>query len=93
MQYPDSTDYRLRLSRDSILPDGFQTAVTSLEFVPVEKPDAGMQPMNIALIRLAEPTEAFGGVFTRNAFPGWPSISTMPWRMSFATCSRDKFGI
>jgi glutamate N-acetyltransferase/amino-acid N-acetyltransferase len=74
MQYPDSTDYRLRLSRDSILPDGFQTAVTSLEFVPVEKPDAGGQAMNLALIRLAEPTEAFGGVFTRNAFPGWPVV-------------------
>ncbi len=67
MQYPDSTDYRLRLSRDAILPDGFQTAVTSLEFVPAEKPDAGMQPMNLALIRLTEPTEAFGGVFTLNA--------------------------
>ncbi len=28
--------------------------------------------MNLALIRLLEPTASFAGVFTRNAFPGWP---------------------
>ncbi len=72
MQYPDSTSYRRRLERDASLPDGFQTAVTSLEFIPAEKPDAGKQAMNLALIRLTGPTRSFGGVFTRNAFPGWP---------------------
>lgn len=75
MQYPDSATYRRRLEADAILPEGFQTAVTSLEFIPAEKPDAGKQPMNLTLIRLTEATESFGGVFTRNAFPGWPVVA------------------
>lgn len=72
MQYPDSTAYRRRLEREAVLPDGFQIATVTLEFIPAEIPDAGKQAMNLALIRLTEPTRSFGGVFTRNAFPGWP---------------------
>ncbi|MCK5736409.1 MAG: bifunctional ornithine acetyltransferase/N-acetylglutamate synthase, partial [Spirochaetaceae bacterium] len=59
---------------DAILPDGFQTAVVPLEFIPPEIPEAGKQSMNLALIRLEESTESFAGVFTRNAFPGWPVL-------------------
>jgi glutamate N-acetyltransferase/amino-acid N-acetyltransferase len=75
MHYPDSSTYRERLRRDAALPAGFQCSVASLKFVPAEKPDAGEKPMNLALIRLDEPSPAFGAVFTRNAFPGWPVIA------------------
>ena len=74
MQYPDYNAYRRRIIDDATLPDGFQTAVVPLEFIPREIPEAGKQSMNLALIRLSEPASSFAGVFTRNAFPGWPVI-------------------
>ncbi len=74
MQYPDYNAYRRRILNDAILPDGFQTAVVPLEFIPREIPEAGKQSMNLALIRLSEPASSFAGVFTRNAFPGWPVV-------------------
>jgi len=63
-----------RIKKDAILPDGFQTAAVSLEFLSREMPEAGMQAMNLALIRLKQPSGSFAGVFTRNAFPGWPVL-------------------
>jgi len=74
MQYPDYNAYRHRIAEDAFLPEGFQTAAVPLEFIPREIPDAGKQSMNLALIRLRESTSSFAGVFTRNAFPGWPVI-------------------
>ena len=74
MHYPDRAAWRRRLEEEAVLPEGFRTAVTALEFVPSEKPDAGSQAMNLALLRLEEPTASFAGVFTRNAFPGWPVV-------------------
>ncbi len=74
MQYPDYNAYRRRIKDDAILPDGFQAATVPLEFIPRELPEAGKQSMNLALIRLSEPASSFAGVFTRNAFPGWPVI-------------------
>ncbi|CAE8648980.1 unnamed protein product [Polarella glacialis] len=43
-----------------------------LKFVAVEAPDIGELPMNLTLIALDEPTEAWAAVFTQNAFPGAP---------------------
>ncbi len=74
MQYPDYNAYRRRIIDDATLPDGFQVATVPLEFIPREIPEAGKQSMNLALIRLSEPASSFAGVFTRNAFPGWPVI-------------------
>jgi glutamate N-acetyltransferase/amino-acid N-acetyltransferase len=74
MRYSCYSDYYSRLEKDSILPEGFKTACTSLEFIPAEKPDAGKQKMNLALIRLDNPTDSFAGVFTKNKFPGWPVV-------------------
>ncbi len=74
MQYPDSSAWRRRLVVDAVLPEGFRIAVTSLKFIPAEKPDAGPQNMNISMIRLDEPSSSFAGVFTKNAFPGWPVL-------------------
>ena len=74
MHYPDSSAWRRRLEEEASLPEGFQTSVASLGFIPVEKPDAGRQSMNLALLRLEEPSSSFAAVFTRNAFPGWPVL-------------------
>jgi len=74
MQYPDYNAYLDRIKNDALLPEGFQTAVAALEFLPPEIPEAGKQPMNLALIRLENPSDSFAGVFTRNAFPGWPIL-------------------
>ena len=74
MQNTDFSAWQESLEGEAVLPDGFHISVTSLEFSPVEKPDARRQAMNLALIRLDEPTASFAGVFTRNAFPGWPVL-------------------
>ncbi len=84
MEYPDSASWRRQLEEHALLPEGFSTAVTSLEFVPLEKPGAGSLSMNLAMIRLDEPTDSFAGVFTKNAFPGWPVVQgrrllSEPW--------------
>ncbi|MCG8453331.1 MAG: bifunctional ornithine acetyltransferase/N-acetylglutamate synthase [Spirochaetales bacterium] len=75
MRYTNSDAWQRQLLLDSQLPEGFSTGVTNLEFVPQEKPDAGYQPMNLALLRVDEPTPVFAGVFTQNAFPGWPVLA------------------
>ena len=60
------------LEKRSRPPEGFRIGVTSLEFTPVEKPDGPQAKMNMTAILLDEPTEAFGAVFTKNTFPGYP---------------------
>lgn len=72
MQDTEYAEWRGRLERDAVLPEGFQIAAAQAEFVPAEKPELGAQVMNLALIRGDEPTASFAGVFTRNAFPGHP---------------------
>ncbi len=64
-----------QLEKAAVLPEGFAASATSLEFVPAEKPDAGPLPMNLALLRMEHPSSSFAGVFTRNAFPGWPVVA------------------
>ncbi len=60
------------LKERSTLPEGFKTAVQAFEFFPVEREVIEPMKMNMTLIELEKPTEAFAGVFTRNAFPGYP---------------------
>lgn len=74
MDYSDSAAWREFLESQAVLPEGFEVAVASLGFTPVEKPDAGVLPMKLSLIRTTEPTTSFAGVFTKNAFPGWPVL-------------------
>jgi len=74
MLYPDFSAYQRRLKKDAVLPDGFEVGVSSLEFVPPERPNGGMQKMNLGLIRMLRPTASFAGAFSKNAFPGWPIV-------------------
>ena len=66
--------YLKALDERSNLPEGFQRATHSLVFQPKEKAAAKPYNMNCSLICLDQPSPLFGGMFTRNAFPGAPVI-------------------
>ncbi|HUV09071.1 MAG TPA: bifunctional ornithine acetyltransferase/N-acetylglutamate synthase [Spirochaetia bacterium] len=62
------------LRRRSGLPEGFRCSAVPLTFFPREKPSSKPYRMNLSLVLLDRATELFGGVFTRNAFPGHPVL-------------------
>ena len=64
--------HRAWLAMQARLPDGFRVGTTRLEFVPVEAPKPAK--MTLTVIALDQPSERFGALFTRNAFPGAPVI-------------------
>lgn len=74
--YSTEADYLKALESRSKLPDGFLSASVPLSFFPreIEKPTP--YNMNLTLLLCKEKTELFGGVFTRNSFPGAPVILT-----------------
>jgi glutamate N-acetyltransferase/amino-acid N-acetyltransferase len=72
--YSSEADYLQALAGRSVLPEGFRCAVKPLTFRPRERATAGELPMNVSLILLDRETRDFGGVFTRNRFPGAPVI-------------------
>ena len=74
MEQVEYADWRRRLEADAVPPEGFRSAVVPVEFVPLEKPEMGARRMNLALIRGDGPIVSFAGVFTKNAFPGWPVV-------------------
>jgi len=74
MTYQSREDYLSDLEKRSTLPRGFRTATVDLTFRPVERPVPQPLPMRLNLLLLDEPTAAFAGVFTRNAFPGAPVL-------------------
>jgi len=73
MKYCSSPESHLSwLESQSLPPEGFRIGVTSLEFTPAERSSGPSARMNMTALVLDEPTESFGAVFTRNAFPGYP---------------------
>jgi glutamate N-acetyltransferase/amino-acid N-acetyltransferase len=66
------TAHRAWLAGEARLPRGFRAGSAELEFTPYEvtKP----AKMRLTLIVLDRPTDSFGAVFTKNAFPGAPVI-------------------
>jgi glutamate N-acetyltransferase/amino-acid N-acetyltransferase len=74
MTYETAEDYLADLEKRSALPRGFRTATVDLKFRPVERPVPQPLPMRLNLLVLDEPTAAFAGMFTRNAFPGAPVL-------------------
>ncbi|WP_037572816.1 bifunctional glutamate N-acetyltransferase/amino-acid acetyltransferase ArgJ [Spirochaeta cellobiosiphila] len=72
--YQSTDDYWNDLGERSQLPEGFQTAVTQLKFIPKEMVTNEPLPMNLNLILLDEASTGFAAVFTQNAFPGYPVI-------------------
>ena len=73
-EYGSIQEYLKALEKRSLLPEGFKSSTVSLTFFPVEKQAAKPYRMNMSLIVLDEPGSLFGGVFTKNAFPGMPVI-------------------
>jgi glutamate N-acetyltransferase/amino-acid N-acetyltransferase len=73
-EFSTDTDYLHYLEEVASLPAGFRVSTASLAFTPSERPTLEPYRMNLGLILADEPTPAFGGVFTRNAFPGAPVI-------------------
>jgi glutamate N-acetyltransferase/amino-acid N-acetyltransferase len=64
--------HRTWLASQARLPRGFRVGTAELPFTPFEV--AKPAKMRLTLIALDRPTEAFGAVFTKNAFPGAPVI-------------------
>ncbi|MBN2738920.1 MAG: bifunctional ornithine acetyltransferase/N-acetylglutamate synthase [Spirochaetales bacterium] len=72
--YQSEKAYLDDLSKRAALPEGFQCAVGSLQFQPVEKIYAKPLKMNLTLIKADNPVSSFGAVFTKNKFPGAPVL-------------------
>ena len=73
-EFAAESSYRQFLAEVAALPEGFSVSTAGISFTPSERPVQEPYRMNLSLIALDEPTGAFGGVFTRNAFPGAPVI-------------------
>jgi glutamate N-acetyltransferase/amino-acid N-acetyltransferase len=72
MDFTSRDAHRAWLAGEARLPRGFRVGTATLDFTPFEV--AKPAKMRLTLIALDRPTEAFGAVFTRNAFPGAPVI-------------------
>ena len=72
--YKSEEEYLSELQKRSKLQEGFLTSTVSISFIPEEKPVDKKLTMNLTLIELDKPTELFGAVYTKNAFPGAPVI-------------------
>ncbi|GAB4364429.1 MAG: bifunctional glutamate N-acetyltransferase/amino-acid acetyltransferase ArgJ [Spirochaetales bacterium] len=70
--YTSQEQYWQYLNRIGQVPEGFRIATWGIRFHPEEKPVPSPLPMNLVLIQGERPIEAFGGLFTRNKFPGAP---------------------
>ena len=64
-------EHQAYLSSIDALPEGFRIGTCGFQFCPVEAPTMSAT-MNVTIIALDEPTEAFGAVTTANRFPGAP---------------------
>ena len=73
-EFSSQEDYLAYLEKRGRLPEGFRAGVTSLSFLPSERPVAKPLPMRLALILMDKPTRDFAAVFTRNRFPGAPVL-------------------
>ena len=68
--FPTRDAHRAWLASQGALPKGFRVGVHRFEFVPAEVPKPAK--MTATIIALDQPTTAFAGMFTKNAFPGHP---------------------
>ncbi len=72
--YTSKEQYLRHIEQIGQVPDGFQIATLGIQFYPEERPVKSPLPMNLVLIQGEHPTEVFGGLFTRNRFPGAPVL-------------------
>ncbi len=72
--FTSKEQYFQYLEQIAQVPEGFRIATLGIRFYPEERPVSSPLPMNLVLIQGEQPMEAFGGLFTRNKFPGAPVI-------------------
>lgn len=72
MEHPSLASHRAWLAQNAALPRGFRVGTARFSFVPVEVDKPGT--MTVTLLALDTPTDAFGAMFTKNAFPGAPIV-------------------
>jgi len=72
--YATEADYLRALESRSVLPEGFRSASIPLLFFPREVEKPAPFEMNLTLLLCEAATPLFGGVFTKNSFPGAPVI-------------------
>ncbi|MDA3810996.1 MAG: bifunctional ornithine acetyltransferase/N-acetylglutamate synthase [Spirochaetaceae bacterium] len=73
-EFKNKETYLSELKKRAVLPEGFKTSISAIEFYPEERDTDIPMKMNLTLIELDEPTDIFAGVFTKNAFPGYPVL-------------------
>ncbi|MCA1754381.1 MAG: bifunctional glutamate N-acetyltransferase/amino-acid acetyltransferase ArgJ [Spirochaeta sp.] len=71
-EYNSRQQHRQTLRECGRLPDGFRIAVSSLQFVPEERPSTDPFHMSLSLILADEPCRSFGLSLTKNLIPGAP---------------------
>ncbi|MEW5816244.1 MAG: bifunctional ornithine acetyltransferase/N-acetylglutamate synthase [Spirochaetota bacterium] len=72
--YTTEAEYIKAVQSRAVLPVGFRAASIPLTFSPMERPVHNPLPMSLNVILLDNATPSFGGVFTRNSFPGAPIL-------------------
>jgi glutamate N-acetyltransferase/amino-acid N-acetyltransferase len=72
LRFSTRDQHRAWLATQAPLPDGFRAGTSRFEFTPRELPRK--VAMNVVLVALDRPTDAFAARFTRNAFPGAPVL-------------------
>lgn len=73
-QYSSASEYDAAVQERSQLPAGFRAGRVSVQFHPKERPSEQPYELYLSLLLLDELTPSFAGVFTQNAFPGYPVI-------------------
>lgn len=73
-EFRNQAEYERYLTSVATLPEGFRTSSQAISFIPSERPTLEPYRMDLSLILADQPTHAFAGVFTKNAFPGAPVI-------------------
>ncbi len=72
--FSDQASYEAWIDANCPLPRGFRVASSSLTFVPDERPTLEPYRMNLSLMLMDEPTNAFAGMCTRNRVVGAPVL-------------------
>ena len=73
-EFASEEAYLRFLKTEAALPAGYRVATSRIAFTPAERPTLEPYRMDLSLIHADEPTAAFAGVFTKNAFPGAPVL-------------------
>ena len=69
-EFATTDEHRQWLATQGVLPKGFRCGTHTFDFVAAETGQDAQ--MTVSIIALDQPSKAWAGLFTRNAFPGAP---------------------